>query len=377
MAGEQLRPALLPNTVNLVGNSTLSAAPATKLHFAPNANLADGSYDAAGDPGSIGFNLADVSSGAAADSLPGGVQGLIWLGDDSTAQAESIVTATANDPKVFGYTVADEPTDSQLPTVKTIDDYIAQHAPGKVSEVTALNYGTPLQPDYHITPQNSDAGLIGLDPYPVRPELPNGFDLAVIRDAVQAAEKAGWQHSQIVPIYQAFGQGGTVPADGYDLPTAAQEQQILQTWATVTPNPVFDFAYSWGIQDGDNALVSTPSLQAVFKQLFANEGSSGSSGGGGGPYMQFIGGSPGTPVIYNANTSTTAPAPASNAAPIQYDVGAGMTAVLTISDFREGVDSLALASGAIVTGGIFTNTGALTLNLSTGGRVVLAALTHS
>jgi Ca-dependent carbohydrate-binding module xylan-binding len=57
------------------------AGPVTSLHYAANANFATGSYNAAGDPGSDGFNLADVGSAAAADSLPSGVKGLVWLGD--------------------------------------------------------------------------------------------------------------------------------------------------------------------------------------------------------------------------------------------------------------------------------------------------------
>jgi hypothetical protein len=48
------------------------------------------------------------------------------------------------------------------------------------------------------------------------------------------------------------------------LPTASQEQQILATWGAVVPQPAFDFAYSWGIQENDSALVNTPSLQSVL-----------------------------------------------------------------------------------------------------------------
>jgi hypothetical protein len=48
------------------------------------------------------------------------------------------------------------------------------------------------------------------------------------------------------------------------MPTATQEQQILSIWGSVIPAPVFDFAYSWGVQSGDQALSTDPALQAVF-----------------------------------------------------------------------------------------------------------------
>jgi hypothetical protein len=68
------------------------------------------------------------------------------------------------------------------------------------------------------------------------------------------------------PLYQAFG-GGNYPDDakGYwVLPTAAQERQLLAAWAQLVPDPKFDYAYSWGSQQGDTAMSQSPALQAVF-----------------------------------------------------------------------------------------------------------------
>jgi hypothetical protein len=242
-----------------------SNEPVTALHYAPNANLAFGSYNAPGDPGSVGFNLADVSSVSDADALPDGVQALIFLGDPNglTADFEAIVNAAANDPKVYGFYVADVPADSAIPNLAIEDAYIAQHAPGKVSFIVAENLGTPANPSYTMTPANTGADLVGLDPYPVRPEFTGGMDLSVIDAAVQAAEAVGWSVAQIVPVYQAFGGGGY---SSWTLPTAAQEQQILAEWGQLTPTPAFDYAYSWGIQLNDAALVDTPDLQTVFAQ---------------------------------------------------------------------------------------------------------------
>src|SRR5207253_220627 len=112
------------------------------------------------------------------------------------------------------------------------------------------------------TPERGQGtGLVGslqwrrLDPYPCRSEL-GGCDYGRITVAVAAAETAGIPVGSIVPVYQAFG-GGTWSDDGggyYLLPTPSEEQQILATWAALIPTPVFDYAYSWGTQNSDQAL---------------------------------------------------------------------------------------------------------------------------
>ncbi len=243
-----------------------STGSVTSLHYAPGGNLANGSYTAQGDPGSVGFNLADVNSQSDADNyLPSGVKALLWLGSDTIAQAESVARATASDPNVYGYYVADEPSDSSLAAVKTIDDYIKQYAPTKMSFFVAENDNSPTSPVYDATPSNTDANLIGLDPYPIPPAAYGGVNYSVITDAVQSAEDAGWSLSQIIPVYQAFGNGTGDYAE-WTLPTAQQEQTILQTWGSLVPKPAFDYACSWGTQGGDSALANTPSLQAVFAQ---------------------------------------------------------------------------------------------------------------
>src|SRR5205085_12190508 len=105
---------------------------------------------------------------------------------------------------------------------------------------------------------NTGVDLFGLDPYPVKA---SGVDYGIIPTAVSAAEAQGISLTQIVPVYQAFGGGGY---SIWTLPTAAQEQQILATWASVVPNPPFDYAYSWGSQAGDSSLSGSADLQQVF-----------------------------------------------------------------------------------------------------------------
>lgn len=253
----------------------VGAAPATTLHYAASGNFDHGSYAAAGDPGSIGFNMADVSSKSACDGLPTGVSCLIWIGETGgvTSAFKSIVDATASDPKVFGYYIADEPPDSAASNLLDEVRYVHAHAAGKKAFIVAENNSAPLTPRYGITPSNTEADLIGLDPYPVRPasegsEFASGINLDVINAAVAAAKSVGWTLDKIVPVYQAFGGGGYA---SWTLPTASQEKQILDRWGSLVPNPVFDYVYAWGQQSGDQSLATTPALQTVFAQHIAQD----------------------------------------------------------------------------------------------------------
>ena len=96
---------------------------------------------------------------------------------------------------------------------------------------------------------------------PVQPQFSGGVNYSIIPASVKAAEAWGIPQGQIVPVYQAFGGRGYA---AWTLPTASQEQQILATWGEVVPQPAFDYAYSWGTQADDSALVNTPALQSVF-----------------------------------------------------------------------------------------------------------------
>src|SRR5205823_3804584 len=138
---------------------------------------------------------------------------------------------------------------------------------GAQTFIVMINVNTSTAPVYANTynPGNSHIDLYAPDPYPCRTEV-GGCDYSRITRALAAAEAAGIPRGSIVPVYQAFG-GGNWSDDGggqYTLPTVSQEQQILATWASVVPNPVFDYAYSWGTQNSDQALEGSTALQAVF-----------------------------------------------------------------------------------------------------------------
>jgi Bacterial Ig-like domain len=236
----------------------------TTLHYAPNGNIVDSGGVETYAPGVDGFNLADVSSLADLNALPAGVEGLVYLNmtDGATAAFKAAVDQYIGNPKLYGFYVADQPTTIPAANIKAEADYIHANVPGAITFMWIQNTSTPTNPVYNLyNPENTDIDLFGISPQPIRPQFSGGMDYTVIQDAVNAAVAGGIPLADIVPIYQAFGGGGV--ASSYTLPSASQEQQILSTWATYVPNPAFDFAYSWGVQD-DNAISNEPSLQAVF-----------------------------------------------------------------------------------------------------------------
>lgn len=241
----------------------------TTLHYAPNGN-----FDSSGNYllEAAGFNLADVSDVGTLNSLPNGVKGLVWLGLCNGADADFTATVQpfVGNGKLYGFYLMDEPDPTgqyaplcQASHLLAESDWIHAHVPGAVTFIVMMNLGTPTGPNYANTynPANTHIDLFGLDPYPVRPQFTGGVDYSVINAGVTAARTAGIPASAIVPLFQAFGGGGY---SSWTLPTATQEQQILSTWGALVATPAFDYAYSWGAQDGDQALSTSPALQAVL-----------------------------------------------------------------------------------------------------------------
>ena len=146
-------------------------------------------------------------------------------------------------------------------------DWIHAHAPGAKTFIVMMNFDSSTSPTYANTynPGNSHVDLYGIDPYPCRTEA-GGCDYSMIPKAVAAAEATGIPAGSIVPVYQTFGGGGWSDDGGgrYTLPTDSQERQILSTWAQLVPHPAFDYAYSWGSQNSDQALESAQELQTLF-----------------------------------------------------------------------------------------------------------------
>ena len=247
------------------------SGPQTSEHYTANSNFSGSTYL----PGAAGFSVADVSSNAQTEALPAGVKGLEWIGTCNGADAtfQSTIASFAGDAKVFGFYLMDEPTPSSCPAanLKAESDYIHANDPGTFAFIIEQDLSSSNHPTYAggYNPANSDVDLYGLDPYPCRTENPASAPCAYswLGLAVTAAEAEGIPLSHIVPVYQAFG-GGTWVDDGggsYQLPTAAQETEIIATWGALVPTPAFDYAYSWGVQNGDQALSGSSSLRSVFE----------------------------------------------------------------------------------------------------------------
>ena len=251
---------------------TASSTPApasTQWHYTANGNFdPSGAYA----PGSVGFNLADASSVAEVNSLPAGDEALVYVGlciaAADPAFTSSFIAAVQpflGNPRVFGFYLMDEPDPQTCPPADLAaeSDWIHANFRGARTFIVMMNVQSPNSPSYAgtYTPENSHVDLAGIDPYPVRTGLAAPAYVDIPR-CVAAAEAAGWPKSSLVPVFQAFGGGNW--GGTWTLPTPAQEQHILTTWASLLPAPEFDYAYSWGPQNGDTSLSLSPALQAVF-----------------------------------------------------------------------------------------------------------------
>jgi hypothetical protein len=217
-------------------------------------------------PAALGYNVFDASVWNV-DSLPAGVQGLVWLGQKCPTVADdtfkSKIDKLASDPKVFGYYLSDEPHIASCPNgpaaLKTRIDYIRSKTSTQHTMVV-FSKQADLQA---FAPAHTDLDLVGLDPYPCSTANPT-CDLSKIGERVGWADSAGVSRSSIVPVFQTFGQENTT-SHYYNLPTAAQLQAMLDEWAKYVPAPVMDYSYSWGHQSSANpTLVDSSSLQSVM-----------------------------------------------------------------------------------------------------------------
>ncbi|MBZ9800099.1 calcium-binding protein, partial [Mesorhizobium sp. ES1-4] len=225
-----------------------------------------------------GFNLVDVQSVAQLNALPAGMKGLVWLDEVNGTSASFIqkVTPFIGNPNLYGFFLVDEPdptgkwgTYASAANLMAESDWIHSHLPGAKTFITMMNMGSSAHPDFTNTynPANTHIDYYGLDPYPVRTGTTT-IDYNMIDRAVTAAVASGIPVSQIVPVYQTFGGGSYTTDTGgrYVMPTASQEQTMMDHWASLDPSPAFDYAYAWGSQQGDTALGSDPTLQAFFLQ---------------------------------------------------------------------------------------------------------------
>ena len=239
------------------------SGPQTSEHYTTNDNFSGSTYL----PGADGFNLADVSSNSATTALPAGVKGLEYIGScaGATTSFQTTIASFIGDAKVFGFYLVDEPQLSTCPpaNLKAESDWIHGNDPGMKTFIVVESAATnPATPNYENTynPANTDVDLFGLVSYPCQKGI-SGCAYSWIPSTVAAAERAGIPLADIVPVYQVF---GAYDAGQWVLPTAEQESEILSMWGSSVPTPVFDYAYSWGVQWGDQTLSGSPSLQSIL-----------------------------------------------------------------------------------------------------------------
>lgn len=257
-------PPLTPSPTQSPGSG-----PRTAWHF-----TANGNFDSSGRylPGADDFNLADIAGNDEALALPGGVKGLAYIGlcNGADSRFTSTVTPFIGDSKVYGFYLMDEPDPAicEAANLKAEADWIHAHDPGAITFIVMQNMGATSSPTFQNTynPASTDIDLFGLDPYPCRTELNNSCHYSWIGLAVNAAEQSGIPLADIVPVYQAFGSGNWTDDGGgkYLMPSPSQVSQILAAWGQAVPSPAFDYAYSWGNQNGDTALSDSSADQAVF-----------------------------------------------------------------------------------------------------------------
>jgi Ca2+-binding RTX toxin-like protein len=256
-------------TTQGAGAESLEGKRMTTLHYTSGGSGAD--------IATAGFNLADVSSVDQLNALPSGMKGLVWLNEVNGASSSFIqkVTPFIGNSKVFGFFLVDEPdptgkwgTYASAANLMAESDWIHSHLPGAKTYITMMSLGTSANPDFSNTynPANTHIDYYGVDAYPVR--TGGVVDYNMIDRYVAAAKAAGIPVSQMIPGYQAFGGGNYKTDTGgqYVVPTAAQEQTMMDHFAKLVPSPAFDYAYAWGSQQGDTALGDSAALKAFFLQ---------------------------------------------------------------------------------------------------------------
>lgn len=301
-----------------IGFQDLSSSTATSGSTQKEATLATSSdaplhaaFNTQGDISeliALGFNLFDIAGSksnpedtiARINALPEQTQALVWLGNlgnapsgkacpppgFSDAEFKAIVDALANNPKVFGYNLADEPHPSKCPDavdmLRVRSDYIHTIAPEQKVYIT-IQDGSNMCPEgegceYNaLRPERTHVDLIGIDPYPCHfNDMGKAVkcDTSKISQRVQSAIDNGIPISAIVPIYQAFGQESRLDGKStyYRMPTTQEFQDMYNIWKSLVPNPAFDFVYTWGIQCTESScpapqsLKNHPELQLLIKQ---------------------------------------------------------------------------------------------------------------
>jgi hypothetical protein len=191
-----------------------------------------------------GWNLLDVGSLAAADNLPKGTRGLVWVGDYDNSSCQWEVSDSAlkgeikpGDPKVAGYFFSDEPDPRSCPDApaqhRTRARLIKRLDPGKLT-VMVMDSNSGRASLDQIPLWVGVADYVGLDPYPCYQGRPCRYSW--IRTIITAADRARLRYWGVA---QAFDD------PPWRWPTAAEETRMLSQWASSRASGYMTFAWTW------------------------------------------------------------------------------------------------------------------------------------
>jgi hypothetical protein len=267
---------------NLIGGGDAVASGPTK-HYISNTGPDVGAV------ARLGYDLFDLGPDKSRiDALGPGQQALVWLGNlDNTncrpgytwSEFQNEVRNLAQDPKVFGYFISDEPHPGLCPNavrdIRQRADFIRAENPQQKSFIVVMDAsricGSAMGCEYReLNEAITHVDLIGIDPFPCG--IATGCSTAKIDLEVQRAIDAGISVQNIVPVFQVFGQGCSPNKTKYYLqPSATQLNVMLAEWHELVPNPAFDFTYTWRSEGPacpslDRAAGGSTSLQSVMKK---------------------------------------------------------------------------------------------------------------
>lgn len=229
----------------------------------------------------LGFNLMDAGmSTGSLNSIPAGTKGLVWTSEAKCPPAtmpqafKDFVDANANNPKLYGFYMADEPDSTSASCAsafKVRADYIHSRNPNIKAMLLLTDYpGTYAA----YRPAVTNLDFIAIDPYPCRWDISTstngGCNYSMINKEVNAAIAAGIPKEKIAPTYQFF--GDNIPI--WRPPSTTQMQQILNTWHSLLPNPPIDMFYTWNASGGwsqTDTLSSRTDWQQLAKSWIAKE----------------------------------------------------------------------------------------------------------
>lgn len=276
---------LIITLLALFSTLALAQTPQT-LHFTSGGNVVNGEYV----PGSIGFNLADVSSLSILNRLPEKVLGLVYVSSSigcggDTSSFRAFVDQFRDNQKLWGFYLMDEPYvhgyggKPPCPPANLLAEtrYIKSIMPTAKTYIKMGNSDGQKNPNYDdYYPGNTGIDVFGVGSYMCRsdfvgkPGTEDGCDWTMVDRYVDAAEKH-IPTANLAPTYQAFSGWRTEATGGvFLMPTVAQTQKILDTWHKRLPTPMMEYAYAWSCQaQSTDCLSRDVAMQQVYKDWFA------------------------------------------------------------------------------------------------------------